>query len=804
MRGALPTALAGLLLLAGATARATDWPQFHVDPAHAGVTGDDGPSSFNVRWKVASEDDVNGAPTVVGGRAYFVNEDGVLRCVDASDGSTVWSRHGLGGYNRAAPAVAGGKVYLGKGPNNDGIVCLDAANGTALWTKDEGFGEVPGSITVADTLLYYATNAGYVVCRDARSGDLLWYDDADGQFWSSPSLDTEDRRVYATRLDGRVICLPMDNPHPGTLKLSDTDRHWTRTTNGGISGSAALYDVDDANQIFVGTDAGQLYWLRDDGNVCTVVRSAGVSGAIRGTPCVNISGVWVGTDGDKVYGFDRLNGSERWNFDTGGEVRSSPAVANQRMYFTSGTEDFALYALDPYTAGPAVWKDQTYHYQYSSPAAVDGVLYVGDIGDESCDLLAVGPQSGSSASTSACHPVAPDVLRVRFDRAVTPASATSTANYALASSVPVTTAAMDGDRAVLLTLGAPLSAETADALTVSGIVAVGGDPMPGPQTVSFWGGIHSAAQLQAPDPAFLAGSPCEDRSRFAGDGARLGDPVALRAVCTARVGNWYAVQDEAGGPRSGLLVAAPPGPLVPGHRYLLAGRIHESAGETTMRDVLLVTDEGGVDPAPAPLALSIAVLADRQCDPGQALETAEDYEGMRVALADAELASSQGPGLNFTVHVTSAPGATLGVDVETGHFALAPNGMTFPCVLGGVLRETDGVSSLMTWSAGGTLDVPGPMPGAPGANVALSIRPNPSGAPRLVFVLPRTAAVDLAVFDVAGRRVRTLARGMFGAGTHERAWDGADDAGRPAGAGLYFFRLAAAGATRVVRGALVR
>lgn len=43
--------------------------------------------------------------------------------------------------------------------------------------------------------------------------------------------------------------------------------------------------------------------------------------------------------------------------------------------------------------------------------------------------------------------------------------------------------------------------------------------------------------------------------------------------------------------------------------------------------------------------------------------------------------------------------------------------------------------------------------------------------------------------DVAGRRVRVLADGLYGAGVHRVSWEGADDAGRPVGAGVYFYRL---------------
>jgi flagellar hook assembly protein FlgD len=61
---------------------------------------------------------------------------------------------------------------------------------------------------------------------------------------------------------------------------------------------------------------------------------------------------------------------------------------------------------------------------------------------------------------------------------------------------------------------------------------------------------------------------------------------------------------------------------------------------------------------------------------------------------------------------------------------------------------------------------------------------------RLSFTLAAAAEAELALFDLGGRRVRTLVpAGTLAAGAHQRVWDGADDAGRALPAGLYFARL---------------
>jgi hypothetical protein len=48
--------------------------------------------------------------------------------------------------------------------------------------------------------------------------------------------------------------------------------------------------------------------------------------------------------------------------------------------------------------------------------------------------------------------------------------------------------------------------------------------------------------------------------------------------------------------------------------------------------------------------------------------------------------------------------------------------------------------------------------------------------------------VQVNVYDVAGRKVRTLADRIFPAGEQELRWDGTDDAGNKVGRGVYFVR----------------
>jgi len=68
--------------------------------------------------------------------------------------------------------------------------------------------------------------------------------------------------------------------------------------------------------------------------------------------------------------------------------------------------------------------------------------------------------------------------------------------------------------------------------------------------------------------------------------------------------------------------------------------------------------------------------------------------------------------------------------------------------------------------------------------------PNPfSPATSLHFSLPRPGHVDLNVYDVSGRLVRTLVSGTQSAGPNQVHWDGRDNNGEEIASGTYFARL---------------
>jgi outer membrane protein assembly factor BamB len=155
----------GLLLLHGGALRADDWPQW-LGPERDSVWRETGiveefpAAGLPVRWRTPLGPGFSG-PVVAHGRVYVTDRQ-VLRepenpgaawaggggrsfervlCLNEADGKALWTNQyecpytiSFGSGPRVAPLVSGGKVYsLGAEGN---LLCLDAQDGKSLWAKD--------------------------------------------------------------------------------------------------------------------------------------------------------------------------------------------------------------------------------------------------------------------------------------------------------------------------------------------------------------------------------------------------------------------------------------------------------------------------------------------------------------------------------------------------------------------------------------------------------------------------------------------------------------------------------------------
>jgi hypothetical protein len=86
-----------------------------------------------------------------------------------------------------------------------------------------------------------------------------------------------------------------------------------------------------------------------------------------------------------------------------------------------------------------------------------------------------------------------------------------------------------------------------------------------------------------------------------------------------------------------------------------------------------------------------------------------------------------------------------------------------------------------------------------------AIYPNPfSRAITIQYQLSKSSAVDLKIYDISGRLVRTLEDGISAPGYFSTLWDARDDIGRHVPAGIYFVRFETDAYSKVKKAVLLR
>ena len=122
------------------------------------------------------------------------------------------------------------------------------------------------------------------------------------------------------------------------------------------------------------------------------------SGQAEGRTPANPGGDWPQFHGNQAQdGFVSGDLAEQlslvWRFKAGGEIKSSPAIADGRVYV--GSWDKHVYALDVQT-GKQVWSETLDDMVEASPTLVDNVVYIGTLAGT---LYALDAGSGSNLWT---------------------------------------------------------------------------------------------------------------------------------------------------------------------------------------------------------------------------------------------------------------------------------------------------------------------------------------------------------------------------------------------------------------------
>jgi outer membrane protein assembly factor BamB len=303
-------------------AKTVNWPMYGLNPARTRYLPAKGVKPpFRKLWRYKGRPLLEFPPIYVGGKLYFVNNNGYAFALDADSGKVLWERR-IGELNASSPTYYRHRLY---------IVNL-----------------VPG----------------HIVKLDARTGRTIWKKSLPGRAESSPVI--VDRTVYFGCEDGNLYALST---------ISGAVR-WTTQLGGPVKAAPAYYGgrlyVGDYGGYMNAVDAksGKLIWQSG-----SLGPGFGASGQFYSTPAVAYGRVYSGNNDGRVYSFDISDGTLAWSYSTGGYAYSGPTVTNTRHSPPTvfiGSFDGNVYALGA--------KDGNLRWSRSAGGQVIGSLSaVGDI-----------------------------------------------------------------------------------------------------------------------------------------------------------------------------------------------------------------------------------------------------------------------------------------------------------------------------------------------------------------------------------------------------------------------------------------
>lgn len=249
--------------------------------------------------------------------------------------------------------------------NNQIVYALDPVSGDRKW-KFPVDGEVQATPALYNKNLYVATTTGNLYRIDPQYGTLQTSRNFGVAIVGTPIMRNGVLLVAAgTQLHA------LD---PGTLASIPTIAPYD--IGGNIVSSPAIHNIagGQSKAIFVSGMNNKLAALNQDLQEIWAFTPAD-AGAFYSSPCVvNDSFAYVGNDNGKLYAVNTVNGTEKWNFTTNGQVRSSPIQIGGNVMV--GSNDRNFYSVDSST-GLLRWKVLTGDAVQSSPSVYNQLVYFG-------------------------------------------------------------------------------------------------------------------------------------------------------------------------------------------------------------------------------------------------------------------------------------------------------------------------------------------------------------------------------------------------------------------------------------------
>jgi len=187
-----------------------------------------------------------------------------------------------------------------------------------------------------------------------------------------------DSNLYTGSKEGRLIQYNLDSAklnwsEPITITTTSGFGCSTATTAVAIYGTPALAN----GLVFVAGYNGEVHaYAADNLGERWVYPRKGTLKPIIGSIVVYNDTLYFGCTDGNIYGLDVTTGDKKFQFDTGGEIWSTPAIDNNTLFI--GSFDKKIYAID-LASQSKKWDFTTAATNVAPPVTLNGVVYAGSL-----------------------------------------------------------------------------------------------------------------------------------------------------------------------------------------------------------------------------------------------------------------------------------------------------------------------------------------------------------------------------------------------------------------------------------------
>jgi len=339
---------------------AADWPMHRGSPQLQGVADQPAPPEAQLAWTFNAGKAVKSSPAIAGGRVFFGDDAGIVHAVDLASGKEVW-KFKTESSIEATPLVLDGVVYIGS--SDAFMYALGAADGVLKWKYETGDKILGGANHAKNPKgegewILFGSYDSNLHCVEAATGKKVWTASTDNFINGSPAI-----------LPTGEVAFGGCDSYIHVVQLADGKELRQIETEAYIASSIAARDgigyVGNYGNVVVAYDlrGGEVKWKYRDREFPYFSSAA-----------VTNDRVIIGGRDKRLHCIDRATGNSVWNFQSRGQIDSSPVVCGDGIIV--GSQDGRLYCVG-LADGKQRWTYDIGAPVTGSPAVGEGMIVIG-------------------------------------------------------------------------------------------------------------------------------------------------------------------------------------------------------------------------------------------------------------------------------------------------------------------------------------------------------------------------------------------------------------------------------------------